>query len=44
MDVWLYLFLLLKNVLGEVRLTFIFWKTTAECHFDRLEKELRSEK
>lgn len=39
-----YLLLFVKNILGEVCLTFIFWKTTADHHFHRLEKELHQEK
>lgn len=43
-DIWLYLFLHLKNILGEVGIIFVFWKSTAEYHFQNLKKKLLQEK
>lgn len=38
--IWLYLFLHLKNILGEVSIIFVFWETTAEYHFHHLKINL----
>lgn len=42
--IWLYLFLHLKNILGEVSIIFVFWKSTAEYYFQNLKKKLLQEK
>ena len=39
-DIWSYLFLNLKNILGEVSVIFVFWKTSAEYYFHHLKEHL----
>lgn len=43
-DIWFYLFLHMKNILGEVCIIFVFWKSTAEYYFQNLKKKLLQEK
>lgn len=40
LDIWFYLFLHLENILGEVNMTFVFWKPAAEDYLHHLKKNL----